>query len=81
MIHKKRDLRTLRSEIEGTMLSSQLVDLMTHNEFRVGRVLLNILEHAKSWGLDPKDVVNFVNDLDLSEILERAKQLRAEKKH
>lgn len=81
VIHKKRDLRTLRSEIEGTMLSSQLVDLMTHNEFRVGRVLLNILVRAKLWGLDPEDVETFVKDLELSEILEREKQLRAKKKH
>jgi hypothetical protein len=79
-IHKKRDLRTLISQIEGP-ISRQLVDLMTISELRVGRVLLNILERAKSWGLDPEDVVIFVKDLDLSEILEREKQHRAEKRH
>ncbi|MBK7845718.1 MAG: hypothetical protein IPJ71_18945 [Bdellovibrionales bacterium] len=78
-IHKKRDLRSLRSEREGT-ISTQLVDLMNNNELRVARVLLNIVERAHLWGLDSQDINTFIEDLDLSGILEREKKLRAAKR-
>lgn len=78
-IHKKRDLRSLRSEREGT-ISNQLVDLVNNSELRVARVLLNIVERANSWGLNSHDINTFIEDLDLSRILEREKKLRAAKK-
>lgn len=78
-IHKKRDLRSLRSELEGT-ISNQLVELMVNSELRVARVLLNIVERANFWGLDSHDISTFVEDLNLSRILEREKNLRAAKK-